>query len=207
MPSPVHELRPGKIARADGACLFLLSRTVKHMAAHPDVTFNFIRAAFERTELPVSRKSLKSEVDFGRVIGRTSKVITDSIDPYDTATFAYRFGRRYPSRVVVGVPKPTTSILVLVAERDPARGEAAWVLETAYFGTNAPLEPLSGRVFRDNPETRASVLQFWCSHALIYDPGECVTQPFRSSWAALSARRTELGPEGFPEGGPYWTGD
>jgi hypothetical protein len=205
-PKVVQELRPGKIFRADGAILHLLPRSIKHLAAHSDVTFNLLRIAFERIKLPEIKNNLKTEIDFGRIIGRTSKVKTKSVNPEDGALFAYRTGRRYPSRVVTNVLKPETSLLVIVAERDRARGENAWVLETAYLGSDAPLEPLSGRVLRDEPDAQTLVLKFWCCHALIYDPREYATDTFSSSWAALCHRRRELGPDGFPENGPYWLG-
>jgi hypothetical protein len=204
MANAAQGLRPGKIIRRDGSVLHLLHRSIKHMAAHSDVTFNLLRAAFERIELPETKKRVKAEIDFGRVIGRTSKVTTDPIAPEDSSVFAYRHGRRYPSRVVIEVSKPATSLLVMVAERDRMKGDMAWVLETAYLGSDAPLEPLSGSVLRDEPESQAKVLQFWCRHALIYDPQEYITSPFRSSWATLCQRRRDLGPDGFPEGGPYW---
>lgn len=202
-----RSLRPGRISRADGAVLYLHPRTIRHMAAHPDVTFNLVRMAFERVQLPAERKRLKAEIDFGCIIGRTSKVQTQAVEPDDLVPFAYRHGRRYPPRVAIGVAKPTTSLLTLVAERDKATDEAVWILETAYLGSDAPLEPLSSGVLRSQPEVQAMVTQFWCRHALVYDPHEYVTPSFVSSWARLRARRIELGPEGFPEGGPYWTGD
>lgn len=207
MASAVQSLRPGKIYRQDGAVLYLLHRSIRHMDAHSDVTFNLLRAAFQQISLPDDSKRVKAEIDFHRVIGRTSKVMTDPVEPDESAVFAYRRGRRYPSRVVIGVPKPATSLLVMPAERDRLRGETAWVLETAYLGSDAPLEPLSSRVLREEPEAQAKVVQFWCRHALIYDPGEYVTPTFSSSWAILRQRRKEFGPDAFPEAGPYWVGD
>lgn len=200
-------LRPGQISRADGAVLCLLPRTIRHMAAHRDVTFDLLRMAFERAQLPADSKLLKAEIDFGRIIGRTSKVQTQAVDSDDLVPFAYRHGRRYPSRVAIGLAKPTTSLFTLVAEHSRATEEAVWTLETAYLGSYAPLEPLGNRVLRSPPEFQAMVTQFWCRHALVYDPDEYVTTYFVSSWSRLRTRRIELGPEGFPEGGPYWMGD
>lgn len=199
-------LRPGKISRRDGAVLYLPRRAVTHMAAHPDVTFHLLRAAFERANLPANKKRLKEEVDFGRSIGLTSKVPTAPVAPCDTVAFAYRLGRRYPSRVVLGVPKPVTSLLVLVAEREHDGGDNAWTLETAYLGSDAPLEPLSREVIKGQVDHQAAVLDFWCNHAFVYDRRECATSPFDSSWVELCDRRRSLGPDGFPEHGPYWTG-
>ena len=199
-------LRPRRISRSDGAVLHLPYRTIKHMGAHADVTFGLLSTAFERVELPAEQNRLNTEIDFGRIVGHTSKVSTDAITSYDIVDFAYRHGRRYPSRIILSIPKPPTSLLTLVAKRDHTRGESAWELETAYLGSNAPLEPLSGSVLRAGPEAQAEVLDFWCRHALIYDSAEFVTQPFRSSWASLCERRKLLGPDGFPESGPYWTG-
>jgi len=177
------------------------------MDAHADVTFNLLRAAFERIDLPSIRNGVKDTIDFGRIVGRTAKVSADAITPNDRTTFAYRHGRRYPSRTVQGIPKPPTSLLTLVAKRDRTKGDSAWDLETAYLGSNAPPEPLGSTVVKGRPDIQAEVLDFWCRHALVYDPAEFVTTPFLSSWASLCERRRDLGPHGFPELGPYWTGD
>src|SRR6185312_2747247 len=163
-----HALRPGKIYRADGAVLYLLHRTVRHMGAHADVTFSLLRAAFERIDLPTNRNGVKVTIDFGRTVGRTAKVFADSIMPHDSTTFAYRRGRRYPSRIVQGIPKPPTSLLTVVAKRDRTKGDSAWELETAYLGSNAPPEPLGSTVVKGPPDIQAEVLDFWCRHALIY---------------------------------------
>jgi hypothetical protein len=200
-------LREGKIVRPDGAVLYILRRTIEHMGAHIDVTFGLLRAAFERMDVSKEKSRLKEEIDFGRIVGRTSKVSTEAVSPLATSAFAYRRSRRYPSRIVLGIPKPHTSLLTLLVKRDRAKGEAAWELETAYLGSDAPLEPLGSSVLKGKPELQAKVMDFWCRHALVYEPGEYATRPFRSSWARLCQRRRDLGPDGFPEGGPYWMGD
>ncbi len=199
-------LRPGQIRRTDGAILYLLPRTIRHMDVHGDVTFKLLCNAFEHIDLPAERSGVKATIDFGYIVGSTAKIATEAIKPHDTTIFAYRYGRRYPSRVVLGKPKPPTSLLTLVAKRNRAKGELAWELETAYLGSNAPLEPLSGTVVKGRPDIQAEVLNFWCRHALIYNSIEYATAPFQSSWASLCERRKELGPDGFPEAGPYWTG-
>ena len=200
-------LRPGKISRVDGSVLHLLHRTIRHMDAHSDVTFSLLREAFSRLDLPHDHRVLKTTIDFGRIIGRTAKVETDEIAPTDVVQFAYRHGRRYPSRVILDQAKSSTTEMTVVINRSPKFGPDQWELETAYLGSDAPLEPLGSRAIKANPDTKAQIVAFWCRHALIYSFEEYATEPFYSSWADLCDRREQLGPDnGFPEGGPYWLG-
>ena len=111
-------LRPGKISRPDGMELIILPRSVIHMAAHADVTFSLLHEAFQKVDLSWTPTGLKQEIDLKRIIGHTAKLATAPIAPSADTTFAYRHGRRYPTRVVMPGLKLKTSLIVIVAKRD-----------------------------------------------------------------------------------------
>lgn len=186
--------------------LLLTRDAIEHLETHPDVSFRLLCMAFERARVSQERRTIKQTIDFQYIIGQTSKVETNPISLRETTEFAYRRWRRYPSRVVVDVRKAPTSLLTLVANRDKTT-ERTWILETAYLGSEAPLEPLSSNSIGDCREGDTASLDFWCRHALMYDPTEYITKPFVPSWAQLIERRIGMGPDGFPKTGPFWTGD
>jgi hypothetical protein len=73
----------------------------------------------------------------------------------------------------------------LIAER---KGHAFFVLRTAYIGELAPPEPFSFNTILKMKLKPDAVVDYWCKHALIYDPAECETEPYLSDWQEVLMR-------------------
>ncbi|WP_225767917.1 hypothetical protein [Inquilinus sp. Marseille-Q2685] len=171
------------IRRSDGRWRLAVSTDFEqHRAAHPDVTDDLLAEAFERINVATAGREITEAVNLGRPLGVTSKVQTEPATPDASCLFAYRHGRRHPSRTIVGVEKPVTSRITIVAERGFG---PCFVLRTAYLGEYAPPEPTSYRAIRRRGMRRAEALAFWCRHALVYDPVEFASAPFEATWAGI----------------------
>lgn len=174
-----------RLIRQDGAALVVSSDADLHLAAHPEVTDELLLEAFEAFELSNYNSELRDDVDLGRQLGPTSKVATPPIRWDEKSLFAIRKNRNYPSRIVVGVEKPLSSVMTLIAER---KGGTFFVLRTAYVGELAPPEPFSFNTILKMKLKPDAVVDYWCRHALIYDPVECETEPFLSTWQEVLMR-------------------
>ncbi|KGM35304.1 hypothetical protein P409_05165 [Inquilinus limosus MP06] len=152
------------------------------MAAHPDLTDDLLTEAFGLVDAASAGWKIAATVDLGRIIGVTSKVQTEPVAADVPSLFGYRHGRKYPTRTVLGVEKPATSRVTIVAER-VARD--CFVLRTAYLGGGAPPEPTSFRAIRRKRLAWSEVLAYWCRHALVYDPSEFASEPFETTWAGI----------------------
>lgn len=97
------------------------------------------------------------EVDFGKVIGVTTRVLTL---PDDQILFAIRPGRQGYSRFVVGrQPEPCSALTVVLKKSVDV--EDIYILSTAYVGTPAEPEPWD---LKATPQS----LPFWQTHALLW---------------------------------------
>lgn len=164
-----------------GGVLVLPPKTKEHMAAHREVG-DLIEEATARLQLPKDGSFLATEIDFGRVIGRSGCVATQPVAIGEKTLFAKRVARDKPSRVVVGREGPETTKLVVLAFADKAvRGQ--YVLITAYVGELAPKEPWDRSMVSGSAEAVAA-LEFWCCHALVHDPA-VMGQPFEATWQEI----------------------
>ena len=173
-----------RLTRTDNACLVVAADTNRYLTAHPELTNDLLLRAFERLDLTSYRYQLRAEIDFGTFIGHTSKIETAPIAVQARTTFVRRKCRSYPSRVIVGLAKPLSSVLTIIAQRS---SPVCFVLRTAYIGTLAPPEPCSINTFGKMKLDPAEALSFWCRNALVFDPQEAETPPFVSSWSAILA--------------------
>lgn len=87
--------------------------------------------------------------------------------PVREARMVQRPGRDWPSRVVVGEPRLTNQLTVVMGPHD---GEPC-VLYTAYGGACAPREPGDPSLAGDAAALAESV-DFWAEHALIMPAAE-----------------------------------
>ena len=166
-----------QLRTACGGRLIITSKATEHLAAHPEVA-NILPEAVGRIVLPLGG-FMSAEVDFGRVVGRTTLVKTPPCDSNSPMLFAQRVGRVSPSHVVPSdtLGEETAKIVVLA---QPSRDQAkTYLLVTSWIGVLADKEPWD-RNIRTQNEYDKCVL-FWCGHALIHDPA--VMGPvYESTW-------------------------
>lgn len=105
----------------------------------------------------LGRKFLIEEVDFGRQIGETICVATGLGDEIVFAQRPKRFGL---TRFVKNRKSETCSSVVVILKAGEQTG--VYVLITAYIGRKAEPEPW-------DRNATASALEFWNSHALVWD--------------------------------------
>ena len=165
-----------KFKTACGGTIVVPRKVEDHLVAHPEVR-DILPEAIGRVVLPSGGAFLSAEVEMGSVVGRSGCVQTSPISPSERSLFAQRVGRERPSRVMVGEGEETTKVVVLAFA---SRGEAGvYVLVTSWVGSLARKEPWDPTI-RSQAEHQES-LDFWCSHALVWDPA-VMSAPFESSW-------------------------
>lgn len=158
--------------------------TIKHLQAHPEVGA-LIEAGLLMLSIPDHLTELKTEIDFGKVIGTCACVPVKENEP---ETFAYRTGRKNPTRVVLNAETTpcTTLVVVLVfREHETTADYYCWYLITAYVGKVTPRKPWD-RYFTTcgTPQEFQEAFQFWSENGLVYDPA--VMGPwFTGSWKQI----------------------
>lgn len=169
-----------KFQTACGGVIVIPQKAENHLVAHPEVR-DLLPEAIGLVVLPSGGAFLSTEVEMGRVVGKSGCVQTAPITPCDRALFAQRVGRARPTRVVVGeAGSETTKVVVLAfaSREDPN----TYVLATSWVGDLAPLEPWDPMI-RSQMERQES-LDFWCSNALIWTPG-VMGEPFEATWEII----------------------
>ena len=165
-----------KFKTACGGTIIIPRKTEEHLLTHPEAQ-DLLPEATGRVVLPQNRTFLSTEVEMGRVVGRTGCMQTTPINLDDRAMFAQRVGRDRPSRVIIGDGEETTKVVVLAfASREEAD---TYVLVTSWVGSLAPKEPWDQNIC--NSAERQESLRFWCTHALVWDT-TVMSKPFKSSW-------------------------
>jgi hypothetical protein len=126
--------------------------TPREGAARPGVT-RHLRSAL-RQIATAGRDFIIHQVDYARVIGRTTCVETGASD---NVVFAWRHGKKGPSRFVIGrKPEPCRSLVVVLK-----KAEDGYDLLSAFIGSKAEPEPW-------NRNAQGWALLFWASHALVW---------------------------------------
>ncbi len=165
-----------KYRTACGGTIVVPTKAEDHLRAHPEVGA-LLPEAIGLVVLPSDGAFLSTEVEMGRVVGRSGCVQTPPISPSDRSLFAQRVGRERASCVIMGVGEETTKVAILAS---PSRQEAGtYVLVTAWVGTLARKEPWDPMI--RSQEEYQECLRFWCSNALVWDPA-VMSEPFESSW-------------------------
>lgn len=160
-----------------GGQIVVPSKTALHLRAHPEVE-GLLGEVCERLALPKDSSFLRCEVETGRIVGLAGCVEARPVKVDEPATFAKRIEHSGPSRVVVarGVETSKVSLLAFPSREDVR----TYVLITAWVGSLAPKEPWDPNIASEL-ERRES-LEFWCTHALVYDQS-VMGEPFTSSWS------------------------
>lgn len=168
-----------KFRTADGGTIMVPSKAEDHLRAHPEVA-GLLPEAAALVRLPRDGSFLSTKVEMGRIVGRSGCVSTPPIDPSHRSLFAQRIGRDRPSRIIIGEGEETTKVVVLAF---PARGETrTYVLVTSWVGGLAAKEPWDPMI-KSQTECEES-LDFWCSHALVYD-SSVMDESFESTWETV----------------------
>lgn len=167
---------PGQFTTACGKKIFITSETKKHLQAHSDVE-EFLEEAILKIKIPDNVPYLEKAVDLGRTIGISTLVETNSIQPNRKTLFATRAGRNWPSRIACDLKGKSCNSVTLEIKFDKQANR--YELSTAYIGFPCPDEPIHFSD-RTSKEFKKS-LDFWCRHALVYDPST-MGKYFESTW-------------------------
>ena len=162
---------------ACGGTINIPRHVQEHLMAHPNVLAH-LHAAIGQLHLPAVPRKIEEEIDVGQIIGRSGVVKTVPIKLGERALFSVRINRMVPSRVANnGELGEETSKIVVVAR--PSSIENQYDLITSWVGNLAKKEP-SDKSIADSAEFE-ECLSFWCTTALVYDPG-IMGPVFESSW-------------------------
>lgn len=164
---------------ACGGRIFVPFKTKEHLRAHPEVQ-EILAEAIGKVSLPQNGEFLATEVEMGRVVGLSGCVETPRIRTGDQAFFAQRIGRDKPSRVVVGEGEETTKVVLLAFVAQEEQGK--YILVSSWLGSLAPKEPWDPNITSQKEFQKS--LDFWSSHALVYD-SEVMGEVFESTWEAV----------------------
>jgi len=151
----------------------------KHLEAHPEVS-SLLAEACGRIDLPDNGSFLSTEVEMERVVGKAGRVKLSPDKAYEPALFAQRVGRRFPSRVTFDEAEDTTKVVVLAR----SSGLDTYELVSSWVGPLAPREPWDESL---SWSEYVESLDFWSTHALVYNPA-VMSEPFTSSWGAILTR-------------------
>ena len=157
--------------------VMISERVSPPLMVDPDLRKLIYEAIEKHLNLPdqVGRNySYKQSMDFGRIIGGCACVPVDS----ESGWFASRRGKRTALPVVFDREKLETSFLTLTLVKH--RFEDLWVVVDFYIGSATPCAPYDRLLQLGSSEYQQS-LDFWTSHALVYDP-ETMAEPYESSW-------------------------
>lgn len=159
--------------------IFINSETKRHLQAHNDVE-EFLEEAISKVKIPNGALYLENAVNLGRIIGISSLVETNSIQLNEKTLFAKRAGRDWPSRIACdskGVPCDSVTL-----ETKFNKQSNQYELSTAYIGFPCPDEPVHSSDKTSNAFKKS--LNFWCRHALVYDPST-MGKYFESTWESV----------------------
>lgn len=157
---------------ACGGKLVPFDNAAEYFAAHPEAVA-LLDEAIAKIVLPTDGSRLEISIDLGRPLGPAGCVEVADIGLDGAGLFAQRPKRPGKSRVVV-LPDdevPTVSTFVVVGK--PMRNPGEYRLITAYIGTQAPAEPWGGKTAED----RARLLEFWRTHALVWNDTMAQAEP------------------------------
>jgi len=133
--------------------------SLSHLEAHKEV-LPFLEEALQKITTYKKSKIIKREVEFKNIIGVSTCV---SINENDDIIFARRIGRKYETKFVKNKKPIPCNKLTIVLKR---LSEYSLILLTAYIGSIAEKEVLDPKLL---PHEKEKAINFWDSHALIYD--------------------------------------
>lgn len=171
-----------KFLTADGKEIILTEKKKKHLRAHQNV-MEFLEESISKIYIPDNATYFEEAINIGRVIGRSLLVKTNLITPDEETDFALRVGREWPVRVSVESKGESCDSVTLEIKFNEQSKK--YFLNTAYIGFPCPDSPyyISDKISDEYKES----LEFWCRHALAYDP-KIMEKPFKASWNSILTR-------------------
>ena len=160
-----------------GSVIKLSAKTLSHIEAHCKIIDCLPEAISQISFTSKQDDRIRMEIDLVNMVGKSSLLNTEQIEIYTDAFFSMRKGREGASRVVLNEKPQETSIISIVAE---PLGDKRYNLISAWYGNISPREPWDSTLLTE-PEAFKESLDFWCHHALVYDP-EVMDKPFESTW-------------------------
>jgi len=168
-----------QLTSACGKTIIISRDTKKHLLPHLDVV-EFLEQTIAKIVIPDSATYFEETINLGRIIGKSNLIKTKKISPSQLTPFAFRLGRKYPSRIVLnrkGIPCDIVTVEIKFNEL-----KKEFHLSTAYIGYPCPDEPFyikkrTGSDFRES-------LEFWCNHAFVYNP-KTMDSTSELSWEEL----------------------
>jgi len=176
-----------KFPAAFGRIVSIPQFATEMLKAQPEV-LRCLEYAIADVVLPEDGSDLGVEVDMGEPIAKNRLIRVGSVGYDETCDFAFRAGRRKPSRVTIAQPTEDASTVVIWASRNTKGDPKSYVLRTAYIGTLSPREPWA---CRDEGELCEKSFPFWSEHALAYDSAT-MSRIFRASWREVIESRAEV---------------
>lgn len=165
--------------------------TQLHLRAHPEV-WPLLAEACLRVQLPIDGSTFNDEVEMGKIVGRSGCVTTPRVGLEMKTTFAQRPARLGLSRVIIGVGREVSHVVIVASPVDPNRPDHDYALHTAYIGERAPKEPWNLSI--TTKEEWLTSFSFWATHALIYDSkvmGPIVMTTWGAVCKAVAAKMSE----------------
>lgn len=152
----------------NGRMITITENTMKHMEAHPDVDLAHLAEAISK--ISYNGGFLKTCVDMGRVVGKSSCVETDE---NDDIVYRYRKHRRGETRFVKNKPEQDTTKMVVIITDHQLNGPVKRMFEepiliTSWYGDIAPMEPWDARRKHMSEDYIKECDDFWSTHALVY---------------------------------------
>lgn len=148
---------------SDNKDIYIDSKTLEHMEAHPDVNIAHIREAIGNISIG-EKPFLMNSIDMGRTIGKDNCV---EISPDTKVENLYRKGRDGMTPIAMDKEPSDTNLLTVGMALDD---DGKLTMFTSFYGQLAPKEPWDERL---SPEEKAESEQFWKTHALVV-PDEAI---------------------------------
>jgi hypothetical protein len=167
---------------ADGKEIFITKETRKHLLAHPDV-LEYLEEAIGKVKIPDGMSQFEEAIDLGRIIGKSLLVEAKDISSDEETEFALRVGREWPVRVALEAQGIECDSVTLDIIYD--NNLKKYRLRTAYIGYPTPSNPYY--IADKNSQDYKEAIEFWCCHALAYDP-KIMGKPFKASWNSVLTR-------------------
>lgn len=171
-----------KFLTADGKEVFLSESRKKHLKAHPGV-MNFLKGAISKIYIPEGTTYFQEAINLGKKIGISRLVKADKISLDEETDFALRVEREWPVRVSLVLEGESCDSVTVEVKFD--QESKKYFLNTAYIGYPCPDSPY--HVADKTSDKYKEALDFWCNHALAYDP-KIMGKTFKASWNSILTR-------------------
>jgi hypothetical protein len=158
----------GNYPSGNGTRILITQETVDHMKAHP-IELNLLKQAFLGLEID-NGKWFVGTTDLGRIVGKSMCLETEPIDIDQQVLFGFRHNRKTATRCIRGEGIDTSCITVVLRK---GRYQDYFMV-SAWAGSKAMPEPTH--------ITQKDRIEYWSTHALVYEENNFDGEPFFSTW-------------------------